>query len=637
MARGAIGTPGSSAYTPSTLAGTIINVINYGAVGDGVNDDTDAIQAAVAANAGAIIYFPAGTYLLSEAIAPLDNQVFQGEGMGVTIFEQSASHRVFERATKTPRSGFGEFRDFTMLGLWDSNRTMGVDADRHTSINSYERVLFDNVESRYSRQMGIVVGYCDEVVVRNCRIRYCARDGINLSNCNRVVVTGNHIRGCSDDAIAVHTNYASGNPATEGHVVSGNVVEDSYGIKLLGAVRAKITDNTLMRCKGYGVYTADESPEGVNDLMDLVVANNTITDTINANKFGGGSLIDAIRVESSATSWVTGVQPTTPTITKPEDLGYLSNADAAQNAGGQRIVVANNVIATTLPDVAAYSTWGYGEAFTSEGFTDPDLSSGFAQSAAGIRFGGAIVGPVLVTGNAFEGLSSCVAALSNITALENVVISGNTFRRYAAHGVLLETSALKYGRVKVVGNLFDADPLFESSNRLGTPVNGTWSTGSQQPTAINAVSFNFVEVTGNTFRNLNQVSHRGATSRYAFAGNTYVFEPASGHTFAADSTSNKGIRRPDGSRSVDAVILWEASDPTASNYGQVLSTPDDMSASAMPASGYYITGQTVWNRAITESGSAPNKYTIIGWQRLTTGNAHVLNTDWREMRALTGN
>ena len=51
----------------SNLAFTETSVKDFGAVGDGVTDDTSAIQAAV--NSGADwIYFPSGTYLVSSAI-----------------------------------------------------------------------------------------------------------------------------------------------------------------------------------------------------------------------------------------------------------------------------------------------------------------------------------------------------------------------------------------------------------------------------------------------------------------------------------------------------------------------------------------------------------------------------------------
>ena len=48
----------------------IVNVKDYGAVGDGVTDDTQAIQAAIDANPGKTIFFPEGTYLITQTIFP---------------------------------------------------------------------------------------------------------------------------------------------------------------------------------------------------------------------------------------------------------------------------------------------------------------------------------------------------------------------------------------------------------------------------------------------------------------------------------------------------------------------------------------------------------------------------------------
>lgn len=61
------------------------------------------------------------------------------------------------------------------------------------------------------------------------------------------------------------------------------------------------------------------------------------------------------------------------------------------------------------------------------------------------------------------------------------------------------------------------------------------------------------------------------------------------------------------------------------------------SAPAMPTSGEYAEGDFVFNTDSTELGSGGSKYEILGWKRKTTGTGHVLNTDWAEMRCLTGN
>jgi hypothetical protein len=59
-------------------------------------------------------------------------------------------------------------------------------------------------------------------------------------------------------------------------------------------------------------------------------------------------------------------------------------------------------------------------------------------------------------------------------------------------------------------------------------------------------------------------------------------------------------------------------------------------SAAMPTAGTYIRGDFVRNSAPAILGTAGARYVVNGWTRLTTGQAHVLNTDWAEARALTG-
>ena len=60
-----------------------INVKTYGALGDGITDDTDAIQNALneaAANGGGTVYVPSGKYITSKALRVRDNVILVGEG-----------------------------------------------------------------------------------------------------------------------------------------------------------------------------------------------------------------------------------------------------------------------------------------------------------------------------------------------------------------------------------------------------------------------------------------------------------------------------------------------------------------------------------------------------------------------------
>lgn len=67
----------------------IVNVKDFGAVGDGVTDDTEAILSAVAKHG--IIFLPAGTYIVSSPIGLPSNTYLVGAGKNATIIAASSS------------------------------------------------------------------------------------------------------------------------------------------------------------------------------------------------------------------------------------------------------------------------------------------------------------------------------------------------------------------------------------------------------------------------------------------------------------------------------------------------------------------------------------------------------------------
>ena len=71
-----------------------IDVVGYGAVGNGIADDTGAINSAIAAlpATGGIIYFPPGVYLVSGTIPIVQSSVrLMGSGIGVSVIQQSST------------------------------------------------------------------------------------------------------------------------------------------------------------------------------------------------------------------------------------------------------------------------------------------------------------------------------------------------------------------------------------------------------------------------------------------------------------------------------------------------------------------------------------------------------------------
>lgn len=116
----------------------VFNVLNYGAVGDGVADDTAAVNAAISAATVAItdgagfstrgvVYFPRGNYRVTSTIAvaaPVDTTAFdlqfRGDGIGVSVITQATATQggfVISLVGSTPSASVSRTVDFSDLTL----------------------------------------------------------------------------------------------------------------------------------------------------------------------------------------------------------------------------------------------------------------------------------------------------------------------------------------------------------------------------------------------------------------------------------------------------------------------------------------------------------------------------------------
>ena len=147
-----------SAYPWDDDTNTWINVkdVAYGAVGDGVTNDWDAIDRAILdAKAGSYktIYFPAGTYALSEQVTPKEDIRLIGAGMDQTTITthgdfadtNDLNYGIFQGGL--PATGPTEFHDMTLfagsyLHLGDGNKSL-FDYKKGFSDFRFENVRFD--------------------------------------------------------------------------------------------------------------------------------------------------------------------------------------------------------------------------------------------------------------------------------------------------------------------------------------------------------------------------------------------------------------------------------------------------------------------------------------------------------------
>lgn len=119
----------------------IVSVKDFGAVGDGVTDDTSAIQDAVDAKPGFEIKFPKGTYILTSAITvSTDNTRLAGYGQGVTNIKQTGANvDAFKFQPTDPTNGtFLNTCGISGMSIYDTTagRTAGAGV-RMTQCNNF--------------------------------------------------------------------------------------------------------------------------------------------------------------------------------------------------------------------------------------------------------------------------------------------------------------------------------------------------------------------------------------------------------------------------------------------------------------------------------------------------------------------
>jgi hypothetical protein len=321
---------------------------------------------------------------------------------------------------------------------------------------------------------------------------------------------------------------------------------------------------------------------------------------------------------------------------------YTNDVTSAsvKSPGNYGISITGNVVARTLPAVASYSVWGYGQRFSRTGYVNPAITeahlSGAGYGGASIHAAEHVRG-LLIANNTLSGrqkpiwLKRAGSASSTMVFFQGVVIKGNIMTDFARTagdcGVHLNNN---FNMVSIEGNIFDGDPYMLSPARSGNQ--GAWTSSSVTPAAVIGTNLaGFVSITGNHIRNVYQPTANLSGSASHISHN-YIYGFWTSTTY---SSSNKGIGAPSDSFASQYIAVYENSDPTQSAYGQTINGPD-MRGNTMPTSGYYLTGHVVESVNVSVLGTAGSQYTLRGWLRLTTGNAHVLNTDWRELRVLTG-
>lgn len=206
-------------------ASSFINVLDYGAKGDGTSDDTTAILSAItAAGGGRLVYFPAGTYLITANI-PITANYIKLFGDPGAILKRGAN---IEMVTITGH-------DCAVDSLiFDGNKANFSGAQSNLVVRANgARAFITNVESKDAGNDGILIisttTTIDGCRIQNCYVHDAATEGIVLQKANFTHVIDNLIFNNGSVGIILDTCVGS--------LISSNVINTSQnsqsGIKTL--------------------------------------------------------------------------------------------------------------------------------------------------------------------------------------------------------------------------------------------------------------------------------------------------------------------------------------------------------------------------------------------------------------------
>lgn len=366
--------------TSNMIEGAQVNVLDYGAVGDGVTDDSSAIQLAL--NQQGNIYFPDGTYIVKTTLTVKSNTCLFGS-KNATIDGSTPTS-----ITNTAIFNIVEKEDVTVKGL-----SFIYDTDSATSCSMFtfdgsDRIrIYDNT---FTSEDGSTAGNTAAV-----RIRETVSKGSN-----DVVISGNYFEGprlliltqggsgqivkdviisnntfsqnsdiaenpnfldgvvkidLGTDNVVFSGNTCDGNNKTEGFLqveetinnvtVTGNVINNclGYGIFIYGGqTRSPVNNVTIIGnvLSNAGIYVADLSTR----LFEFIISAGTPVLGNSYTVNSGTYLVTAINgasIETRQTDLIVTVPPATGTLAGTPTLTY-SAVTLIPSAG--EIIISNNVV-----------------------------------------------------------------------------------------------------------------------------------------------------------------------------------------------------------------------------------------------------------------------------------------------------
>lgn len=265
-------TGSTTARTLANRFADVVNVKDFGAVGDGVTDDTAAIQAAI--NTGTNIFIPVGIYKITSNLILTSNRQIFGVGNATKI--QISSNNI---------------KGFTVLTSVDNNsiiiRDLLIDGGGQTT----------NIYTGYKGGEGIYISRCKNLLIENVTIQNMGvvKSSIDPTDDNGyggygIMVESRHgdINNIRINNCTVKNIAGGGNAAGDGIYIAG--FSAGSGVDYVDAIVSKCWVSTCGRhCYTVAGGAGETTPSGVvfrdcygeksaSDWLDIEEGNDIVVD-----------------------------------------------------------------------------------------------------------------------------------------------------------------------------------------------------------------------------------------------------------------------------------------------------------------------------------------------------------------------